>query len=353
MLTTSSLGTTELLLAAATEPTLSLTVAILALVGGLFLLGFGADILVRGAITLALRLRLTPTVIGLTVLALGTSLPELVVSITAQLTDAKALAWGNVVGSNIFNIGLVLGVGALVRPLSISGSTVRLEYPFMLGAALLIALLIRSTDGTHILDRIEGGFLLVIFVLFTGFMIRLARKEVNARERERLHEAVTEAAGDTETEEPATSLRRAAVYALVGTAGLALGGSFLVSGAESLALHLDVPPRIVATVIVAALTGAPELVTTVAALLHRKGEMAVANVVGSNIFNTLMVLGAASTVRPLDIADAGLSTDLGFMIGVSALLGPLLLGKRLNRWEGSALLCVYVAYVVVLVGRVG
>ena len=131
----------------------------------------------------------------------------------------------------------------------------------------------------------RAASLLVLFVLFTGFMIRLARKEVNAKERARLREAVSEAAGDAETEEPTTSLRRAAVYALVGTAGLALGGSFLVSGAESLALHLDVPPRIVATVIVAALTGAPELVTTIAALLHRKGEMAVANVVGSNIFN--------------------------------------------------------------------
>ncbi len=331
-------------------PALSLALSVGYLVGGLVLLGFGADLLVRGATALALRLRLTPTVIGLTVLALGTSLPELMVSVAAQLNESEALAWGNVVGSNIFNVGLVLGFCALLCPLSIAGSTVRLEYPFMLGAVLLTALLVRTSDGHSSLDRVEGAFFLVLFVLFTAFMIRLARKEVNANERERLREAVTEAAGD---EGPSTSLRRASIYALIGCVGLAFGGNLLVGGAESLALHLEISPRVVATVIVAALTGAPELVTTAAALLHKKGEMAVANVVGSNIFNTLMVLGVASTVRPVEISAEGLSTDLGFMIGISVLLGPLLLGKRLNRWEGLILLAVYCTYVGVLLTRAG
>ena len=270
------------------------------------------------------------------------------VSVAAQRNDSKALAWGNVVGSNIFNLGMVLGLCGLISPLAIAGSTVRLEFPFMLGSGLLVALLVRSSNGHHELDRLEGTFFLVLFILFTAFMIRLARKEVDQEERTRLREAVSDAAGDVG---PTASLRRSVAFIVLGCVSLAFGGSSLVDGAESLALHMKVSPRVVATVIVAALTGAPELVTTLAALLHKKGEMAVANVVGSNIFNTLMVLGVASTIRPLEIAQDGLLTDLAFMVGISALLGPLLLGKRLYRWEGVTLLTVYATYVGFLLTR--
>ncbi|MCA8962789.1 MAG: hypothetical protein KDC38_19835, partial [Planctomycetes bacterium] len=152
------------LAAAPIDPPLTLGLAAFALLIGLGLLGFGADILVRGATALALRLRLTPTVIGLTVLALGTSLPELMVSVAAQIRQVEALAWGNVVGSNVFNIGLVLGLGAMLVPLHISRSTVRIEYPFMLGSAVLTALLVRGGDGSHVLDRWEGAFYLGSFV---------------------------------------------------------------------------------------------------------------------------------------------------------------------------------------------
>ncbi len=322
------------------------------LLAGLVMLGLGAEMLVRGATRLALLLKLTPTVVGLTIVALGTSLPELVVSVAAQITalkdpEVQAVAWGNVVGSNIFNIGLVLGVGSLIRPLAISGSTVRLEYPFMLGSTFLVAILVRGS-GVHTIDRVEGAFMLALFTIFTIYVIRIARKEVKGRETIAIEETVSEIVGDDLSE---NSGLFATTLVVLGSGALALGGNWLVDGAIGLAESLGVSNRFVSTVIVAAATGFPELVTTCLAVFQGRTDLAVGNVVGSNIFNSLAVLGTASLILPLNISPSGLLLDLTFMLSISALLGPLLLGKRLNRYAALSLLVVYLSYFSVLVLR--
>lgn len=337
------------------QPELTLFAAIGFLVGGLVLLGLGADWMVRGASKLALRLRLTPTVIGLTVVALGTSLPELMVSVSAQIdiignpeSTGSAIAWGNVVGSNIFNIGLVLGLCALLRPLPVAGSTVRTEYPFMLGSAIILAPIIYSSAGAYRIDRLEGIFMLALFTGFTIFVIRVARKNVSASERAALEQEVMEVSGPPEKQ---GSWVGPTVWVVVGSAGLAFGGSLLVDGAQSLALHMGMTPRIVSIIIVASLTGFPELITTAVAVYRNETDMAVANVVGSNIFNTLLVLGAAGVVYPLDVPAEGVVIDLAVMVGITVLLGPLLLGSLLKRGQAALLLAGYCGYLGYLLLR--
>lgn len=344
-----------LLAQAAVTPELTLFLSIAFLVGGLVLLGLGADWMVKGASRLALRLRLTPTVIGLTVVALGTSLPELMVSVSAQIeqlrdpeSTASAIAWGNVVGSNIFNIGLVLGLCSAVRALPVAGSTVKTEYPFMVGSGVLLVPIIYSTTASPEIGRLEAGAMVFLFAGFTVFALRVARRHVSAAERAAIEQEVAEATGPADPQE---SWWVPTAWVVVGSIGLAFGGSLLVDGAQSLALHMGMTPRVVSIVIVASLTGFPELVTSAVAVVRKETEMAVANVVGSNIFNTLLVLGTAGVVLPLRVPADGLVADLAVMLGISFLLGPMLLGGHLTRIRGIILLATYLGYVAYLLIR--
>ena len=319
-----------------------MTFAIIKIIVGLGLLAGGGEVIVRGASALAVRLRLTPAVIGLTVMAVGTSLPELVVSLVAQFQDEPAFAYGNVVGSNIFNIGMVLGLCGLICPLTIPGNTVRLEWPFMLTASLILVLLSRD----HELDRLEGGFFLVAFIIFNAYMVRLARIEVGKLEAESFQHAVAGAAGENPRKR---SLFLPLGFVLAGGAALWLGADLLIDGASHVALALEVPRRIVAVLVVAAGTGLPELVATLVAVRHKKTDMAVGNLVGSNICNILLILGTAAVIRPLEVDQRFLDSDLWWMIGISFILGPFLLGNRLNRKESFVLLAIYCAYAGMLV----
>jgi cation:H+ antiporter len=313
---------------------------------GLALLAGGGELLVRAATTLAELAGVTPAVIGLTVVAIGTSLPELVVSLVAATEGRPELAVANVVGSNIFNIAATLGLTALIIPLPVHGSAVRLEWPVMFAASFLCLLLAR--DG--LLDRMEGVFFLVAIVLFIAYTVHMARTDVGAAETRQLEEQVE--ARDIDTA-GAPAGRPPLLLALVvlglGIAALVAGGQLLVDGAVALARTAGMSERVIGLTIVAGGTGAPEFATSLIAALRKRTDVAVANIIGSNIFNILGILGVSALVAPIAVSPALIGTDMWWMIGTALLLLPLMRSQaRLSRAEGGLLVAVYAAYLMVL-----
>ena len=308
---------------------------------GVALLGYGADLLVRGAVTVAKAARLSAAVIGLTIVSMGTSLPELTVSLAAALKGSSDLSLGNVVGSNLFNIGVVLGASALVFPMRVHGSAVRLEWPFMFLVSFQLLLLAR--DGR--LDRLEGGFFVVGLLLFTAYAVFIGRTAVAGEEAMDLAEEVAR------KEMPARQAPILVALGLIlgGIVLLVLGGEALVRGAVSLARSLGWSERVIGLTIVAAGTSAPELATSIVAARKGQSEIALGNVIGSNIFNVLGILGITALVQPLAVSASVLGTDLWWMLGLSALLFPMMRTRFVvGRIEGALLLGIYTAYVVVL-----
>ncbi len=315
---------------------------VLFLVVGIGLLGYGADLLVRGAVTIAKSARLSPAVIGLTIVSMGTSLPELTVSVAAALKGSSDLSLGNVVGSNIFNIGVVLGASALILPMRVHGSAVRLEWPFMFVASFQLLLLAR--DGS--LDRLEGGFFFIALVLFTAYAVMIGRSAVSGEEASDLEEEVAR----REHEAKPRALGAAVLLIAAGIALLVLGGELLVRGAVALARTFGMTERIIGLTIVAAGTGTPELATSIVAARRGQSEIALGNAIGSNIFNILGILGITALVQPLAIAPAMLGSDLWWMIGLSLALFPMMRsGSVVGRLEGALLLLAYGTYVALLV----
>lgn len=315
---------------------------ILLVAAGVALLGFGADLLVRGAVTVAKAARLSAAVIGLTIVSMGTSLPELTVSIAAGLKGSADLSLGNVVGSNIFNIGAVLGASALILPMRVHGSAVRLEWPFMFVASFQLLLLAR--DGQ--LDRLEGGFFVVALVLFTAYAVMIGRTAVSGEEATDLEEEVArrERGSDLRT------LGGAALLIVAGIALLVLGGELLVRGAVGLARALGMTERVIGLTVVAAGTGTPELATSIVAARRGQSEIALGNVIGSNIFNILGILGITALVSPLTVSAAMLGSDLWWMLGLSLALFPMMrTGAVVGRREGALLLTAYGTYLALLV----
>lgn len=310
-------------------------------IGGIALLGFGADLLVRGAVTIAKAARLSAAVIGLTIVSMGTSLPELTVSVAAALRGASDLAMGNVVGSNIFNVGAVLGVSALILPMRVHSSAVRLEWPFMFIASFQLLLLAR--DGY--LDRLEGGFFVVALAAFTSYAVWISRSAVSGEEAADLAEEVQRRA-------PEAHLRTIGfAIALVagGVALLVLGGELLVRGAVSLARAFGMTERLIGLTIVAIGTGTPELATSIVAARRGQSEIALGNVIGSNIFNVLGILGVTALVSPLSISPQMLGSDMWWMLGLSFVLFPMMRSRAVvSRAEGGMLLLAYGTYLALL-----
>jgi cation:H+ antiporter len=306
---------------------------------GLAALIAGAEALVRGAGGIALLARMSPAVIGLTIVAAGTSMPELMVSVKASLSGNPGLAIGNVLGSNLLNIGMVLGITALFRPLRIQGNTIRFEWPVLMLATLQFYLLGR--DG--VIDRVEGIFLTGVMITFMAYAVWLGRQGIV----------------ENQGEEPATaSFGRKGAAAIIfnltaltiGAALLALGADILVKGAVGIADGLGISETIIGLTIVAVGTSAPELVTSVVAALRGQGDLAVGNVVGSSIFNLLAILGIAAVFSPLPVPEEIMARDIWWLIGITALMFPMMLsGKKVNRWEGLILLAAVSAYLVMLV----
>lgn len=320
---------------------MELLVASLLVVGGLALLTGGGEALVRGATTIAQLVGLPPAVIGLTIVAMGTSLPELVVSVVAAMQDQPDIATGNVIGSNIFNITGALGLTALLLPLPVHGAAVRREWPFMFAVSLLCLLV--ALDG--VIGRVEGAVFLIALAGFLAFSVRLARVEVTGEER-------AEFAAAAAAHGLPPRARRYAVAAgllAVGVALLVVGGRLLVDGAVSLARLAGLTERVIGLTVVAAGTGAPELATSLVAAARRRTDVAVANMIGSNIFNILGILGVAALVQPLAVSPAIVRSDIWWMLGTSLLLYPLMRsGARIARLEGALLVAAYAAYVALL-----
>ncbi len=301
---------------------------------GLVVLTGGAEGLVRGGAALALRLGITPLAVGLTVVAFGTSSPELVVSLSTALDGRGDLAVGNVVGSNIFNVAFILGVAALVRPAAAHAQVVRVDVPIVIASsALLVALL---ADGR--LGAIEGTVLLAGAGAYTGYTLWAARREAPAIQAE-AGEAMPDASGP---------LWRDAAYVAGGLVLLVAGARMLVTGAVSIAEAAGLSEAVIGLTILAAGTSLPELATSVVAALRGQSDIAIGNVVGSNIFNVLGILGVTAIVSPLDPGGIG-PVDLGVMMALAVALLPLLrTGFRLDRVEGALLLLAYVGYTTYL-----
>lgn len=306
---------------------------ILMIVGGLVLLVLAGDALVKGAVNLSLRLGVPALIVGLTVVAFGTSAPELLVSIDALRDGAPSLALGNVIGSNIANILLVLGVPALIAAVPVSRSLLP-DFLTMIGASLLFILLafLGPFGWPHGL------------ALLAGLGAMLWRSYVRAR----THRAETEE-DELEGVEEGISALKIAAYLIGGLIGLPLGASLLVDGAVNVATALGVSEAVIGLTLVAVGTSLPELATTVAAAIRREAGVALGNVIGSNIFNLLGIIGITALIGPLPVPASMLHTDLWVMLASSALLGLFVLsGRSIGRLAGAGLIALYVLYLVSL-----
>ena len=310
------------------------------LVFGLIIMIWGAELLVRGASRLATAVGISPLVVGLTVVAFGTSSPELAVSVMSAFKGQADLALGNVVGSNIFNVLLILGISALIVPLIVAQQLVRFDVPVMIAASIVILLM--GMDGT--IGRIDGVFLFAGVVAYTVFLIRQSRREESAEVKAE-YEAEF---GDKGT----PSILKNVGLIVVGLAGLMLGSKWLVDSAVSIAEAFGVSELVIGLTIVAAGTSMPEVATSVMAAIKGERDIAVGNVVGPNIFNILCVLRLSSTVAPsgITVSDAALRFDIPVMIAVAVACLPIFFaGYRISRFNGAAFLFFYIAYLVYLI----
>lgn len=301
---------------------------------GLALLVFGGDWLVDGAVGIAQRAKLSPMVIGLTVVAFGTSAPELLVSIQAALGGTPGIALGNVVGSNIANIALILGVTALIHPVPVAGSTIKIDAPFLVFATVALTLICYLCGA---LNRIEGVIGLIMLLLFIGYQIRTTR-------------AANKDAEASADGTPAMPVWKAIALLLLGIAALKYGAEWLVDGAVTIASSLGVDDRIIGLTIVAIGTSLPELFASVIAARKGNVDLAVGNVVGSNLFNIMCVLCTSCAISPIEIIPAGFTTDCLWMLALTLLIWfQLRTDFRLTRTEGAVLLALYATFIVLTI----
>lgn len=304
------------------------------LLGGLVALFFGGNWLVRGASNLAMSFGVSVLVIALTFVAVGTSMPELLVSIQAALVGKSDLAIGNVIGSNIANIGLILGATGLIAPLSVKAILLRREIPIMIffsvGAVAL------ALDGG--ISRLDGLLLLLGFVGFNAMLYRLAKNEQD--ERDRLLADLGEAPRHKQNR------GREFLWMLFGILLLLLGSRMMVEGAVNLARLLGISELIIAITLVAFGTSLPELAASLSAAWRRETDLAIGNVVGSNVANLMLILGLTAVVQPIEVRVAEAQLEFIVMIAFSLLLIPLLRKQRLDRWGAALLLGGYIAFIV-------
>jgi len=313
-----------------------MTAALLIL--GTLLLVVGAESLVRGASKLAASVGISPLVVGLTVVAFGTSSPELAVSTHAALAGESDIAMGNIVGSNIFNILFILGLSAMVTPLVVAQQIIKLDVPIMIGISLLLFGL--GLDGK--ISRLEGLLLFCLIVAYTVFLIRRSRRESRAVQAEYEREY-----GVSAEEKTLRAWKIDLAYVAAGIAGLVLGSRWLVEGAVQVALDLGVSELMIGLTVIAIGTSLPEMVTSVVASLRGERDIAVGNVVGSNIFNILAVIGLSGLVSPegVSVSFDALRFDIPIMIMVALGAAPALItGMVIQRWEGFLFLAYYLAY---------
>ena len=314
----------------------------------LLLIGFallikGADLFVDGASSLAKKLRVPSMLIGLTIVAFGTSAPEAAVSINAALKSSSELAVGNIVGSNIFNILLVVGISAIIKPISIKMNTILKEFPFMLLATLVLYILGNDIkfqgNSINILTQGDGLIILSIFAVFLYYLVEMAilSKEANIE--------------SSLNEEKEINIYKSVILGIVGLGGILFGSDLVVKNSTSIALQLGMSETLVGLTIVAVGTSLPELVTSLVAARKGEGDIAVGNVIGSNLFNILFILGVSSVIAPLAV-ESKILVDIIFLLGITILTYLFAITKkRFSRVEGAMLTLLYIAYTVYIIIR--
>jgi len=309
-------------------------IPLLLFVAGLGVLTAGAEFLVRGASRLALRYGVSPLVVGLTVVAFGTSAPELAVSVRAAFQGNGDIAVGNIVGSNIFNVAFILGLASLICPLSVHLQIVRREMPVMLVSAMIFVVMLANGG----IARWEGLLLLIAVIAYTALAIRVARSEPASPGEVPDDLAVL-------GKERFNSVAVSAMLVITGLGLLVAGAALMVDNASLVARRLGVSEAAIGLTVVAAGTSLPELATSVVAALRRETDIAVGNIVGSNIFNVLCIGGVAGVIAPPVVATGITGVDFGFMLGTSFLVLPLMRTNfSISRWEGAVLLATYGLY---------
>jgi len=303
--------------------------------GSLVVLYFGANSLVKGAASIAERLGVSALVVGLTVVAFGTSTPELIVSTQASINGFGEISIGNVIGSNIANIGLILGLSALILPLKAHLQLIRFDSPIMIMTAFLF--LVFFLDNT--IGRIEGLVFLSGIIAYTIFNVLKSRKE---------HQKMVIKEFENSVPKITRHWTLDVILIVIGLAALMIGSKFLVKNSVELARLIGLSEAVIGLTIVAVGTSTPELATSIVAAIKKQPDIAIGNVIGSNIFNILGILGIASLVRPISAPGINL-VDTLVMIGMSLMLLPFIkTGFTLRRWEGALMLAIYVGYVIYL-----
>jgi len=310
---------------------------ILLLIMGLTILYFGAEAMVKGASLIALGFGISPLVVGLTVVAFGTSAPEFVVSFSAVLQESEGISVGNIVGSNICNIALILGISALIAPLSIDASSLKREYPIMIAASLLFFGF--SYDG--LIDHWEGGILFLGIVGFVTYNMVLSRRLSQLSEDD-----------DDGDDDDASNLLRNIAYLVFGIAGLTVGAHLMVEGASSIARSAGISDLVIGISIVAFGTSLPELATCAVAAVRGESDISIGNVIGSNIFNILFIMGGVPLLFTMPVDPEALRFDFPIMIAVMLIAFPIMRHQyRIGRIKGGIFLLIYVGYTVFLFVR--
>ncbi len=307
---------------------------IIFLIVGLFILILGGDFLVRGASSVALRAHISPLVVGLTVVAFGTSAPELLISVKAALAGSPDMTMGNVVGSNICNLALVLGVTALIGVIKVQPDSIKIDWPVTMGSSLLLYFVIKGDEP--MINTYEGVIFIVLLIIYTVLIIRKSRKE---------NKALRELEDEIGIPESSSNVWKDVFYMVGGCAGLYYGSDWFVGGAKELALYLGVSERVIGITVLALGTSLPELVTAIVASIKKETDLALGNLMGSNIFNILSILGITSIIQDIHVSEKIIEHDVTVMLAITLLILPLMLYKRsLGRLSGAILLGVYLVY---------
>tara|TARA_R110002050_G_scaffold102774_1_gene211617 strand:- start:59044 stop:60042 length:999 start_codon:yes stop_codon:yes gene_type:complete len=331
-------------------------VDILLILAGILALVAGGELLVRGAVSIALRFNISTLVVGMTIVSFGTSAPELLVSLEAMFAEHPGIAMGNVVGSNIANIALVLGITALIFPIEVSKNSYKIDWPVLMLSTLLVFGFMwmnidpeywdnlgAQDDANYVtgLNWMNGVVMLAVLFGFNGFLIWKSRKTIKA---EKAESNIVDEVGES-------TVVKDVIFIIVGSIGLSYGAHLLVDGTVGLASFLGISDYVISVTIVAFGTSLPELMTSVVAAFKRHSDLSVGNLIGSNIFNILGILGITSLFKSIPVADVVLHNDMWWVIGIAILALPMMITrKRISKIEGFILFssyCIYVYFTVV------
>ncbi|MDD4778605.1 MAG: calcium/sodium antiporter [Fermentimonas sp.] len=301
----------------------------------LVILYFGAEGLVSGASSLAKRMGVSPLIIGLTIVSIGTSMPELVVSVKAALIGQSALSIGNVLGSNMFNIGLILGLSAIIYPISVKRQLLKFDVPFMVLTSVLFLLLFLDSS----ISRIEAGLFVLLFISYISYLYISSTKGRKNQPDQKNQ--------DTDEIKMSKHWSIDLIFIVIGLLALVYGSDLLVVNSIIIAERLGMSEAMIGLTIVAAGTSMPELATSVVAAIKKRSDIAIGNVVGSNIFNILLILGVAGLIHPISTPEINYMDSL-FVVALGLVLWLFMkLGTRIRRWQGATFIFIYVLYFII------